>query len=114
GRALGGVSRLLRRVFRRLGGAETMAWLAARAGGLPPLARADPEVCRREPCTGVPPVAVCPLRPQPRDRQRGLDRVGVQASMGSDSSRAHARGLASPHHGAPTARLERAAGAAAL
>src|SRR5207249_3145020 len=114
GRALGGVSRLLRRVFRRLGGAETMAWLAARAGGLPPLARADPEVCRREPCTGVPPVAVCPLRPQPRDRQRGLDRVGVQASMGSDSDAVLPCGLASRQHAAPTAHLEWAASAAAL
>ncbi len=113
-RALGRVSRLLRRVIRRLGGAETVAWLAAGAGGLPPLARADPEVCRREPGTGVPPVAACPLRPQPRDRQRGLDCLGVQASMGSDSSRALACGLASPHHGASTAYLERAAGAAAL
>src|SRR3989449_9679990 len=113
-RAPGRLPRLLRCLLRRPGGAETVAWLAAGAGGLRPLAGTDPEVCCREPGAGVPPVAACPLRPQPRARQRGLDRVGVQASMGSDSGRALAYGLASPHHGAPTAHLEWAAGAAAL
>src|SRR5947208_948647 len=114
GRAPGRLPRLLRCVLRRSGGPETVARLAAGVGGLPPSARADPEICLREPGAGVPPVASCPPRPQPPDRQRGLDRPGVPAPVGSDSGRAFAYGLAFPSYAAPIAHLERAAGTAAL